>query len=203
MGMPRSSRHSCLAALVLAPLLSAQNGPNRPQPPVQSDLLDQMVGAWDITGTLLNHPVHERADAEWVLNHQFLRLHRKQIDGPAESIVYVGYDSLLQRFVAFRLDTNGAYGAEFPGYGQKKGDTKLEFGFDYPTSRFRETWTWDAKEKSWQFVDETQSKSAKTETWSTFSSLTWRSVRGGSGGPRGFGPPLRPQQPLPPQPPPQ
>jgi hypothetical protein len=204
MGMPRSSRNGCLAALVLAPLLGAQNGPYRPQPPVQSDLLDQLVGGWDLTGTTRGQPVHERAEVEWILEHQFLRIHRKQIDGPAESVVDVGYDAVVQRFVAFRLDTYGAHPAETPGYGQKKGDTKLEFVFDYPSSQYRETWTWDPKEKTWQFVLETQPKSPKSDTWTTYSSLTWRSVRGGRGGPRGFGPPpLRPQQPLPPQPSPQ
>src|ERR1700721_835047 len=99
MVVPRSSRKSCLAALLLAPMLGAQNIPNRPQPPVQSELLDQLVGAWDITGTILGMPVHERADAEWVLSHQFLRIHR--FDGPTESVVHVGFDTVLQRFVAY------------------------------------------------------------------------------------------------------
>jgi hypothetical protein len=201
MAASRSSRTSYLAALVLAPILSAQSLPNRQQPPVQSDLLDQLVGVWDITGTILGVPVHERADAEWVLSHQFLRVHR--FDGPTESVVHVGFDTVLQRFVAFRLDTYGARGGETLGYGVPKGD-KLEFDFDYPTSLVRETWSWDAKEKTWQFLVETQKKNVKGATWSTVSTLNLRRIQMGRGGPRGFIPqPPHPQVPPQPPPPPQ
>jgi hypothetical protein len=201
MVVPRASRNSCLALLVLAPMLGAQNGPNQPQPPVQNDLLDQLVGVWAVAGTIRGEPVREEADAVWVLGHQFLRIHRKQLDGPAESIVHVGFDTVLQRFVAFRLDTNGARGGETLGYGVPKGD-KLEFDYDYPTSLFRETWSWDAKEKAWQFLSEIQRKNVKGATWSTFSSLTLHSIRVGRGGPgRGFGP-QPPHPPSPPQAPP-
>jgi|HubBroStandDraft_1064217.scaffolds.fasta_scaffold397389_2 hypothetical protein len=201
MAMPRSSRTSCLAALVLARVLSAQNGPN-PQPPVQSDLLDQLLGSWDITGMIRGAPVHEKADAEWVLAHQFLRIHRQQIEGPAESVVHVGFDTVLQRFVAFRLDNLGARGGETLGYGRQTAD-KLQFNFEYPTSQIRETWSWDAKEKTWQFLVEIRKKDSKSANFDTFSTLTLRSVRGGRGRPRGFGPqaPL-PQPPPSPQPPP-
>ena len=210
MARRRSSRTRYWAALLLGsvlitpgPLLvttlGAQNvpGPQPPPAPVQSDLLDQLAGVWAITGTVRGQPVREVADAEWVLNHQFLRIHRKQLDGPGESVVHVGFDTVLQRYVAFRLDNLGARGAETLGYGLPKGDNKLEFTFDYPTSQFRETWTWDAKEKTWQFVLEIGPKNSKGINYSAFSTLTLRHAQGGRG-PRGFGP----QRP-PPQPPPQ
>jgi hypothetical protein len=202
-------RHSS-AALVLAlvslpvspPTLRAQNGPGVQPPPLQSDLLDQLVGVWAITGTIRGAPVREGADAEWVLGHQFLRIHRKQIDGPAESVVHVGFDTVLQRFVAFRVDTNGARGAETPGYGVPKGD-KLEFNFDYPTSQFRETWSWDSKEKTWQFLVEIGGKDPKGASWVTFSTLNLRRISGfppGRGGLRGPGPQGPPHGPSPPPP---
>jgi hypothetical protein len=193
-----------LAALALAPVLVTtlwpQNRPGPQQvPPVQSDLLDQLEGRWEITGTLGPRPVHEQADAEWVLNHQFLRIHRKQIDGPDESVVHVGYDTLYKRFVAFRLDTRGAVGAEFPGYGLQKGDNKLEFTFDYPSGPWRETWSWDAKGNTWQFVVEIGRKDSKGVTYSPFSTLNLRRLPGGRGGGRGFAP-QRPAAPTPPPP---
>src|SRR5580700_5694054 len=159
MAMLRSSRKSRLAALVFVPVLfptlRAQTPPAAPppglgvrQPPPSSDLLDQLVGGWTISGTVRGLPVREIADAEWVLGHQFLRFHRTQIDeGGVETLVYVGYDSVIQRYVVFRLDSFGARNAETPGYGSRTGD-KLEFAFDYPTAPIRETWTWDAKEKT-------------------------------------------------------
>jgi hypothetical protein len=210
MQMPRSLRRSCWSSLALAPfLLSTLSGQNvppapAPQPPLQSELLDQLLGLWVINGAIRGVPVHEVADAEWVLGHQFLRIHRKQIDGAAESVVHVGFDTVLQRFVAFRVDTNGARGAETPGYGVPKGD-KLEFNFDYPTSQFRETWSWDAKEKTWQFLVEVAKKDSKGATWVAFSTLNLRRVsgfppgRGGLRGPASQGP----HGPAPPPPPPQ
>jgi hypothetical protein len=203
--MLRSPRRSCSAALALAavfiPTLSAQNGPNQQQPPLQSELLDQLAGVWAVTGTTLGQPVHEEANAEWVLGHQFLRIHRKQIDGPGESVVHVGFDMVLKRFVAFRLDSLGARGGETLGYGLQKGDA-LEFNFDYPSTLFRETWSWDAKEKTWQFLVELQRKNSKGPSWVTFSSLNLRRASGfppGRGGPRGPAPQLRPFPPPPPQ----
>jgi hypothetical protein len=142
-------------------------------------------------------PIHERADAEWVLERQFLRIHRKQIDGPGEAVLHIGFDETLKRFVQFRLDTNGARGAETPAYGLQKGDNKLEFTFDYPMSLFRETWTWDAKEKTWQVLSEKGPKNSKgTPTYSPVSAMTWRRIQGGRGGRRGpFSPPLHPPSP--------
>jgi hypothetical protein len=201
---PRSSRY--LTALVLAPVLVttlvAQSVPSPPlSPPVQSDLLDQLAGAWDITGTTGSRPVHERADAEWVLGHEFLRIHRKQLDGPGESVVHVGFDTFLKRFVAFRVDSlTGAHGAETLGYGLQKADNKLEFDFEYPSSLWRETWTWDAKEKTWQFMVEVAKKDPKGINYTPFSTLTLRRIQGGRGGGRGFAP-QRPQAPPFPQPP--
>jgi len=207
MAMPRSSRKNCLAALVLAtvlvPLLAAQAGPGVPQPglgvrqpPPTSDLLDQLVGGWAIAGTVRGLPVREVADSEWVLGHQFLRFHRTQIDeGGAETVVYVGYDWVLQRFVVFRLDSFGARNAETPGYGQRTGD-KLEFDFDYPTAPIRETWSWDAKERTWQFLVERKEKA----NWVVFSTLNLRHIPGGRGL-RGPGPLRPPTPPSPTQPP--
>ncbi len=124
-----------------------------------------------------------------MLGHQFLRFHRTQIDeGGIETLVYVGYDPGLQRFVAFRLDSFGARNAEYPGYGLRTGD-KLEFNFEYPNAPVRETWSWDAKEKTWQFLVELKDKT----NWVVFSTLNLRHIQGGRGlrGPA----PLRPPSP--------
>jgi hypothetical protein len=218
MAMPRSRRKSCLAALVPAtlfvPMLAAQGvgvpppgvpSPGAPQPglgvrqpPPTSDLLDQLVGTWTITGMVLGLPVREIADSEWALGHQFLRFRRTQLEvGGVETLVYVGFDSVLQRYVAFKLDSlSGARNAETPGYGLRTGD-KLEFTFDYPTAPIKETWSWDAKEKTWQFLVERKEKAV----WVVFSTLNLRRIQGGRGlrGPAPLRLPTRPAPPPPPQ----
>jgi hypothetical protein len=198
--MLRSSRKSCLAALVLAtvfaPMLGAQTGPGVQQPPLKSDLLDQLAGGiWE--GTNPSQSVRERVDAEWVLGHQFLRIHRKQIDGPVESVEHIGWDTVLQRFVAIRLDSFSARGGETIGYGLQTGD-KLEFTFEYPTAPIRETFSWDAKEKTWQILAERKNPKDPKGTWNVISTVTLRRIRGARGGPPpGFAP--HPPPPPPPQ----
>lgn len=182
--------------LALAPLLAAQTGPGVQQPPFKSDLLDNMLGFWTVTGTTLgNRPILEVADAEWVLGHQFLRLHRKEIRGPLETVMHIGFDTYNRRLVAIRVDSISALGAETPGFGLQDGN-KIEFTYNYPTVPFRETWTWDPASKSWQMLIE--SKDRKTNSWNAVSNLTMK--RGGFGG-RGFpaGPSAVPHPPAAPQ----
>src|SRR5271165_2551204 len=126
--------------ILLGTVLSAQTGPGVPQPPFKSDLLDQLAGPWDLMGTLRGQPVHEKATAEWVLGHQFLRIHRIQIDGPIEAVVHVGYDNVSERYVAVRLDSLSARGSETIGYGIRDGD-KLQFTYEYPSGPLKETWS--------------------------------------------------------------
>jgi hypothetical protein len=170
-----------MAALLLALTLSAQPGVQ--QPPLHSDLLDQLAGFWAVNGTVRGQPSREGADGEWVLGHQFLRLHRKQIDGPNESLIHVGYDNVSERFVLIRLDSLSARGAETLGYGIKTGDETIQFTYEYPSGPYKETWTFDPKERSWQFQVESKDRQGK---WITFSTLTLHRVPGGGGrrGPR-------------------
>ncbi len=179
-------------------MLGAQTGPGVQQPPLKSDLLDQLAGGlWE--GTRSGQPTHERVDAEWVLGHQFLRIHRKEIEGPVESVEHIGFDTVIQRYVAVRLDSFSARGAETIGYGLQTGD-KLEFTFDYPTAPIRETFSWDAKEKTWQILAERKSPRDPKGNWAVLSTVTLRRIQRGRGGPPpGFAAP--PHMPPPPQPP--
>ena len=45
------------------------------QPPVKSPLLDHLVGHWVLEGTIAKSPVVHDVDAEWVLDHHYLRIH--------------------------------------------------------------------------------------------------------------------------------
>jgi hypothetical protein len=185
----------CLAVLALAPIIgiqiSAQSGPGVQQPPYKNDLLDNFVGLWTLSGMSGGRAVRGGADAEWVLNHLFLRLHQKEVDGP-EFVLHIGYDTYDQRLVAIRLDSISARGAETNGYGLQDGNS-IKFTYDYPTVQFRQTWTWDPAAKSWQFLVET--KDRKANTWRTTSNMTLRRFQGGRRGPGA-------ERPLPQQPPP-
>lgn len=180
-----------LAALAFAPILAAQTGPGVQQPSYKNELLDNLAGLWSISGTQGDRPIHGVADAEWVMG-LYLRLHEKT-DG-LESVVHVGYDNYDKRLVAFRLDSISVRGAETNGYGLQEGNS-IKFTFEYPTSTFRETWTWDPQSKGWQFLVE--SKGRRETAWKTISTFALRRLGGGRGpGIRGGG---RGPQGLPPQ----
>lgn len=161
-----------LLLIILAPALLAQ-GPVQ-QPPLHDDLLDQMVGFWDLTGTVRGQPVHDHMSCDWTLNHQFMRVHRKEVDGPHESLMYIGYDTISERFVAHLLDSYGGRGSETLGYGIRNGD-KLQFIFEYPSGPYHYTLSWDTKEKTWQFVLDSKDRQGH---WTNFSTQTMRRIRG-------------------------
>ena len=178
-----------LGALTLAAAAFAQqSGPGHPQPPLHDELLDQLVGFWDLTGMVRGEPVHERVHSEWVLNHQFLFLYRKSVEGPHEALMYIGYDPVSERYVAHLLDTFGGRGSETLGYGIRSGD-KIQFVFEYPSGPYHYTLSWDAAARSWQFVLESKDRQGH---WTTFSTQTLRPARGGRG-PRAPQPPAAPQ----------
>ena len=179
-----------LPLILLAPLMAQQSGPGQQQPPFHDDLLDQLVGFWDLTGIARGQAVHDRVDSEWILNHQFLRVHRKSVEGPHEALLYIGFDPVSERYVTHLLDTFGARGSETLGYGIRDGD-KIQFVFEYPSGPYHYTLSWDAKEKSWQFVLESKDRQGH---WTTFSTQTLRRAPPGFG-PRPPGLPARPPAP--------
>jgi hypothetical protein len=162
-----------LPLLFLAPLAAQPPGPQQ-QPPFHEELLDQLVGFWDLTGSVRSQAVHERVDSEWILNHQFLRIHRKSVDGPDEQLMYIGYDPVSERYLVHLLNTFGGRGSETLGYGIRSGD-KIQFVFEYPSGPYHYTMSWDGKDRSWQFLLESKDRQGH---WSTFATQTLRRVSG-------------------------
>jgi len=58
---------------IVAALLAAAPLDGRGKP-MKDDLLDQFAGSWKLTGTAAGRPAHNDVVAEWVLEHQFLRI---------------------------------------------------------------------------------------------------------------------------------
>jgi hypothetical protein len=74
------------------------------QPPVSSPLLDHLAGKWLMEGTIAGQPTKHNIDAEWVLNHHYLRIHevsqQKNADGQPQ------YEAMI--FIAWNDQTNNA-----------------------------------------------------------------------------------------------
>ena len=159
-----------LAAWVLLyPSASAQA-----QSQFSDDLVDHMAGAWKLEGPLLGHEAHHEIQAEWVLNHQFLRIHEKTSAGapnsehPYEAVWFLGYDSTSDRYVLHLMDIFGARFSETLGYGIRDGN-QLRFVFEYPDGPFHSTYRWDPQKGTWEWHMEQKDKNGK---WSPFADLT-------------------------------
>jgi hypothetical protein len=74
----RTGRATILVALafLLLTFTSVAQGPTS----WHDDLVDHLAGRWKMEGTVLGKQAHHQVQAEWVLNHQFLRIHEKTED---------------------------------------------------------------------------------------------------------------------------
>jgi hypothetical protein len=132
----------------------------------QDPFLENLAGRWILTRTMRGRTTESAFDAEWVLNHQFLRIRMKDTaDPPYEAHVYVGYDNASDRYVAHWLDVFGGRFSETLGYGRRSGNS-IEFVFEYGDGPFRNRLTWDPGAKTWSFLLTQKDASGK---WTTFS----------------------------------
>ena len=90
----------CCLTLAAFAQNAALDGPGRV---VHDDLLDKLAGSWKLTGTIAKQRAEHSVEAEWVLNHQFLRVHEKAMGAPPtgrqpyEAMVFIGYDNASDR----------------------------------------------------------------------------------------------------------
>jgi hypothetical protein len=133
-----------------------------PKQVLHDDLLDKMVGTWRLSGKFEGQSVSHSVEVRWVLHHQFLEIHEKDVnpsggnDIPYDARVYVGYAPASQRYVAHWLDVFGG-GAETLGYGKRTGSS-IEFDFEYPGQPWLTTFRWNAASNTWQWLMRTKSK---------------------------------------------
>ena len=114
------------------------------------ELLENLVGDWQLTRKIGGRTAANVVKAEWVLNHQFLLIHMKDVNTPAtyEAMVFIGYDNTSERYVAHWIDVFGGRFSETLGYGQRSGNN-IKFVFEYPDGPFKNTFTWRPETKSW------------------------------------------------------
>jgi hypothetical protein len=128
-------------------------GADPPARPAGDDLLDQLVGRWDLTGSLGNKPLAQSVSAEWVLNHRFLQIVFRDRNPPRgnavhyEAVHYVGRES-SGGYVMHLLDVFGPEYSKTLGVGTRDGDA-ITFTFDYPGDPFRARYALDRARKTW------------------------------------------------------
>lgn len=129
------------------------------QPTFQDPLLDHLIGKWILQGTIAGGETTHDIVSEWVLDHQYVRLHEvsreKNAKGQAayEAIVFVGWDQPSSEYACLWLDTTGGGGisAQAIGHAKRSGD-EIAFLFKgkdgsifHTTFAYRkgnDTWRW-------------------------------------------------------------
>lgn len=139
--------------------------------------LDALVGRWVVERQMGSRVVRNRLDADWVLNHQFLRLHYRDVVSPPEyeAMVFVGWNHSEKRYVAHWIDVFGGRSSETLGFGRAEGDS-IVFDFAYPDGAFRTTYRWHPTAREWTSRGESRDS---TGAWRPFMTDRFRRVRPG------------------------
>jgi len=124
------------------------------------DLLDRLVGQWEITAIAHGRPPDKGIlTAEWVLNHQFLKIYQKgtaNIPGmntPFEGMYFIGYDHANKHYLAHLVCV---WGGDDPTegliYGSRTGNKiKLVYKTVHDQG-IVQRFTWEPETKSWHIV---------------------------------------------------
>jgi len=126
--------------------------------PINDPLLERLVGTWVLRGTIAGKDTTHDIVAEWVLGHQYLRIHERsrEKDGKGqaqyEAIVFIGWDAGSAEYQCLWLDSTGGGGlsGQAIARGTRSGD-KIPFLFrerDGSVS-FNNTFSYDKGSDSW------------------------------------------------------
>lgn len=162
-----------LLTLLLLPVSTISQELDGPTRIFRDTLLDNMTGTWNLTGKIMGRTADHVVQAEWVLHHQFFRIHEKDNSGanvavPYEAMVMIGYDNASDRYVVHWNDIYGGRFSETLGYGTQVGD-EIRLVFEYPDGPLHTTFRWLPEAHRWQWRMQNRDK---TGNWVDFADLT-------------------------------
>jgi len=124
----------------------------------QDPFLNHLVGDWVLRGEIAHKQTTHDVTGEWVLGHQYLRLHEisreKNSKGQPvyEALVFIGWDETSGQYACLWLDTTGTSGFPAEGVGRaKRGGNDIPFVFRDAKGQpnFRNIFTYDPQEDCW------------------------------------------------------
>ena len=136
--------------LIVAGLLPAQDSTRGKA--LNDPLLDKLVGDWKVelkfgSGRVAKNVVH----AEWVLQHQFVELHYRDVAVPPhyEAIVLIGYDDIGKRYICHWADNfGGSYSAD--GFAPRdEASNAMEFKFEFHDGQLTNRFAFDPQSDTW------------------------------------------------------
>ena len=127
------------------------------QPPVNSPLLDHLAGKWLIQGTVGKQSVTHDFDAEWVLQHHYLRFHEVSRDKNEkgepqyEATVFIAWNEKSHQYACVWMDVYGGATPESIGFATPH-ENELAFVFkdEQGETSFTNTFSYDSKTNTWE-----------------------------------------------------
>jgi hypothetical protein len=157
-----------LFLLIILNILSCDKKETHIAKDYRPEILKKLDGEWKGRGRVMGDSVEYLITGKPVLNTMFTQIHMVDVNNPPgyESLVFIGYDSVSRKVFAHWLDTfGGAYSVPH-GTGTID-ESKIEFFIPYPTSAFRDIFTFDKNTETWKLSIESQVDSL---TWKNFAS---------------------------------
>jgi hypothetical protein len=128
------------------------------QPTLKDPLLDSMTGEWTLQGKIAGKETVHDIKAEWVLAHQYVRLHElsrdKDVQGHAyEAEVYVGWDQESSEYIVIWIDIWGGASPQTIGRAKPNGN-EIAFLFKDKNDKigFHTTFIYDKNTQTWQWL---------------------------------------------------
>ena len=133
------------------------------QPTFHDQLLDHLPGNWVLQGTIAGKDTTHDVTAEWVLGHQYVRIHEvsreKNSQGlPAyEAMVFVGWDQNPAEYVCMWLDTYGGMYDTTIGHAKRDGN-EIHFLFKSKDSVFHTRFIYHPEAGNWEWRMDSEEK---------------------------------------------
>jgi len=140
-----------LTMIFVSPTAMAQ------QAPVNSPLLDHLAGKWLLQGTVGKQVATHDFDAQWVLQHYYLRFNEvsreknDKSDPQYEATVFIGWNEKTKQYACVWLDVYGGATPESIGLATPK-ENELDFVFtnEHGETSFTNTYIYDPKTDTWE-----------------------------------------------------
>jgi len=125
----------------------------------QEPLLEHLTGNWILQGTIAGRETTHDVEAEWVLGHEYVRLHetsreKKAAGQPAyEAIIFIEWDKATGEYRCLWLDSTAGGGLSAQGIARgKRSGAGIAFLFKGKDSSIHNTFAYSKSTDTWQWL---------------------------------------------------
>jgi hypothetical protein len=145
-------RTLCAILLLIAAAAPIQGDESASGKGLQDSLLDQLIGDWNVDRKMANGRTERNlVHGEWVLQHQFVELHYRDVASPPhyEAVVLITYDSIGNRYLCHWADTTGgSYSTD--GFAPRdQASNAMEFKFAFHDGQLTNRYAFDPQSHVW------------------------------------------------------